>query len=88
LRPHRNKGIVQDFFEYMRHRGIEYTSLKTSAGKSGSDLVSFDASPPIAGQLFDRHPVDAGTSRVLSNALQCGPKVLAFARLLHQVATS
>jgi hypothetical protein len=42
----------------------------------------------IAGQHFDRHPVDAGTSRVLSNTLQCGQKVLAFARPLHQVAAS
>jgi hypothetical protein len=29
----------------------------------------------IAGQLFDRHPVDATTSRVLSNALQRSLKV-------------
>lgn len=42
----------------------------------------------MVGQLFDRHPVDAGTFRVLSNALQRGPKVLTFARLFHQVAIS
>src|SRR5207245_11579814 len=41
-----------------------------------------------SGQLFDRHPVDAATSRVLSNALQCSLKVWTFAHPLHQVAAS
>ena len=42
----------------------------------------------MIGQFLDRHPVDAGTSRILSNTLQRGLKVLAFAHLLHQVARS
>src|SRR5262245_12776598 len=42
----------------------------------------------MIGQLFDRHPVDAGTSRILPNTLQCGLKVPAFTYLLHQVAAS
>ena len=42
----------------------------------------------MVGQRFDCHPVDAGTARILSNTLQCGQKVPAFARLLHQVAGS
>ena len=42
----------------------------------------------MIGQRFDCHPVDAGTARILSNTLQCGQKVPAFARLLHQVAGS
>ncbi len=42
----------------------------------------------MLGQFFHRHPIDAGLTRVLSNSLQRGPKVLAFARPLHQVARS
>ena len=42
----------------------------------------------VGGQLFDRHPIDAGLTRILPNTLQCGPKVRAFARPLHQVAGS
>jgi hypothetical protein len=42
----------------------------------------------VLGQIFHRHPIDAGLARVLSNTLQCGPKVLAFACPLHQVAGS
>src|SRR5262249_12052491 len=39
-------------------------------------------------QLLDRHPVDTGTARLLSNTLQRSQKVPAFAHLLHQAAGS
>jgi len=42
----------------------------------------------MSGQVFDRHPVDAGTARILSNTPQRSQKVPAFARLLHQAAAS
>ena len=42
----------------------------------------------VLGQFFHRHPIDARLTRILSNTLQRGPKVLAFARPLHQVAGS
>src|SRR5882757_11086168 len=42
----------------------------------------------MVGQLFNRHPVNAGTPRILSNTLQRESKVLTLARHLHQFATS
>ena len=42
----------------------------------------------MIGQRFDRHPVDAGTTRIPSNTLQRGQKVPALTRHLHQAGGS
>ena len=64
-----------------RHQSKFVSYIRVSTARQGRSGLGLE-------QRFDRHPVDAGTTRILSNTLQRGQKVPALTRHLHQAGGS